>query len=308
MENQEKIKNLSCIRGIEEKNAKLLIEAKIFSINDLKKYLEKHSNDELVKKLKSIKEKNNYKSSPGPDTIEKWRKSIKEEEYLYTIAKDRYNDLRNRSFMQIYYFFLYSKLNKYNWRFKEDKEIQEEVYRLSLKEDFKKDFFKFTTRFNTEEVFRLELLEKFQNDYKKMQYVKLRNWYIGKMDEIRYPKNYKEKFIEVFKEQISFEEFKKIFHKDNEKDKRKCHYCGISEAQIEMLANNSKIKTKRFYSRGKTMEIDQKKPEDGYNKDNIVLACYWCNNAKSDEFDPEEFQLIANGIKKVWNERLKSKN
>ena len=35
------------------------------------------------------------------------------------------------------------------------------------------------------------------------------------------------------------------------------------------------------------------------------MACYWCNNAKTDEFSPEEFKPIAEGIRKAWNERLR---
>ncbi|WP_188117205.1 hypothetical protein [Campylobacter concisus] len=34
------------------------------------------------------------------------------------------------------------------------------------------------------------------------------------------------------------------------------------------------------------------------------MACYWCNNAKTDEFSPEEFKPIAEGIREVWNKRL----
>lgn len=308
MADQEKIKNLCRIPGIGDKIAQLLIHSGFDSVDKLNIELNQDNFD--AKEFQRTLQKNNLGSCPSIDSIMKWRESIRNKEHLYTIAKIRYNDLRDRTFMQIYYFFLYSKLNKYNWRFKEDKEIQEKVYRLSLKEDF----FNFTTRFNTEKVFRLELLEKFLNDYKKMQDVKLRNWYIGKMDKIKYPNiNYKEivsnmktKFLEVFKDQTSFEEFKKIYHKDDDKIKRRCYYCGINEAQIEILVNELKIKTKRFYARGKTMEIDQKKPENGYKKCNIVLACYWCNNAKTDEFDEVEFKKIGEVIGGIWLERLKS--
>jgi thioredoxin-related protein len=39
------------------------------------------------------------------------------------------------------------------------------------------------------------------------------------------------------------------------------------------------------------------------------LACYWCNNSKSDEFSEPEFKnYIAPGIEKVWDERKKIEN
>ena len=42
-----------------------------------------------------------------------------------------------------------------------------------------------------------------------------------------------------------------------------------------------------------------------YSLNNIVLACYWCNNAKTDTFSPKDFKPIARGINQVWNEKLK---
>ena len=36
-----------------------------------------------------------------------------------------------------------------------------------------------------------------------------------------------------------------------------------------------------------------------YNKDNCVLACYWCNNAKTDAFTADEFKPIGKEIGKT---------
>ncbi len=52
------------------------------------------------------------------------------------------------------------------------------------------------------------------------------------------------------------------------------------------------------------MEIDQKEPFEGYTDNNCVSSCYWCNNAKTDEFDVQEFKEIARGIYKAWSTRL----
>lgn len=86
---------------------------------------------------------------------------------------------------------------------------------------------------------------------------------------------------------------------------RHCHYCGISEEQINQLWQKDPLLTKR--KRGKALEIDRKKPNDSYeNPNNLVLSCYWCNNAKTDTFSEEEFLEIGKSIKKIWEKRLQS--
>ena len=85
---------------------------------------------------------------------------------------------------------------------------------------------------------------------------------------------------------------------------RCCGYCGISEKQISDLHRNKKINTIRLKNRGTTMEIDRVNPHEFYDKGNIILSCYWCNNAKTDEFDKDEFKEIARGNNNVWSTRL----
>ena len=118
-------------------------------------------------------------------------------------------------------------------------------------------------------------------------------------------KQYKEKYKKYFEDRMSLETFKEFWEKENG---RCCGYCGISEKQIISLDSDNEIKTKRFYSRGKTMEIDKIKADGEYTKCNIILSCYWCNNAKTDEFSLEDFKCIAKGINRVWNQRLSSTN
>jgi hypothetical protein len=102
---------------------------------------------------------------------------------------------------------------------------------------------------------------------------------------------------EVFK----LEDFK-LFYLENSKD-RKCYYCGTDEQEIEILRQKSLIKTKRF--RGYEMEVDRKNSNKEYFLLNVNLCCYWCNNAKSDEYSEAEFRdFVAPGIKKVWSHRL----
>jgi len=85
-----------------------------------------------------------------------------------------------------------------------------------------------------------------------------------------------------------------------------CSYCGISKEQIQLLGKNAQLNNKRSETRGYTLEIDRKEPNLEYTKENCCMSCYWCNNAKTDEFLPSEFKEIARGINKAWNQRLKA--
>ena len=106
-------------------------------------------------------------------------------------------------------------------------------------------------------------------------------------------------------------EFRK-FHdwiKSIEHDK-KCAYCGITEIEIQELfarvkskSNGKEELTKR--KRGPKLELDRKKPNSEYDDlDNIVYACYWCNNAKTDTFTHEEFLEVGKVISSIWQKRL----
>lgn len=65
--------------------------------------------------------------------------------------------------------------------------------------------------------------------------------------------------------------------------------------------------TKEYYrddwfrkgNRGRRLEVDRKNPKEKYKPDNCVLACYPCNNAKSDVFTCDEFKEIGKVICKV---------
>lgn len=108
---------------------------------------------------------------------------------------------------------------------------------------------------------------------------------------------YKEKFEKIF----PLKEFEKMT-----KDETTCSYCGISLDQIKALGENKKLNNKRSDTRGYTLEIDRMLPNLEYSEENCCMACYWCNNAKTDEFSPMEFKPIARGINEIWNKRLET--
>ena len=77
-----------------------------------------------------------------------------------------------------------------------------------------------------------------------------------------------------------------------------CHYCGLKNEQSKLLFDLRPEAT-RGGRRGRRLEIDRKNPHLKYDElENLVWACYWCNNAKSNFFSEEEFNPVQKGIKK----------
>ncbi|MDP2953067.1 MAG: HNH endonuclease signature motif containing protein [Chloroflexota bacterium] len=75
-----------------------------------------------------------------------------------------------------------------------------------------------------------------------------------------------------------------------------CAYCG--------LPGNTKDHYGKWFRdgrRGQRLEVDRKESKKPYSAKNCVLACYPCNNAKSDVFSHEEFLEIGKVIHRVKN-------
>lgn len=73
----------------------------------------------------------------------------------------------------------------------------------------------------------------------------------------------------------------------------KCYYCGTTEEELNQLVHrrggNLTLNKKSKRSKG-TLEIDQKVPGMGYTYDNAVLACPFCNNAKSNLISDQDWK------------------
>ena len=80
----------------------------------------------------------------------------------------------------------------------------------------------------------------------------------------------------------------------NNNKEKECCYCGSTEGQLKRFFKATK--SKRYKTRGMSLEIERKKSDEQYTEENCELACYWCNNAKSDVFSFEEFELIGKAI------------
>ena len=152
-----------------------------------------------------------------------------------------------------------------------------------------------------------EVIKQYGKDYENMSKVRERNkkiktWIQENADKVY---DFKIAYKNYFENEVlQRQDFREVYFKDNESAKRRCYFCRITEDKISELVHNNQIHTKRYYSRGKTMEVDRIKPNGHYKPDNIKLTCYWCNNAKSDEFSAEEFKKISQKISEIWESRL----
>jgi len=107
----------------------------------------------------------------------------------------------------------------------------------------------------------------------------------------------------------NFKDFRK-WYEDKEKI---CCYCGVKEEYLQEYFNDKNPqyfidKDNKARQRGKYLEIERLQTvgeKNKYTPENTELACYVCNNAKSDFLSPKSFKPIAEGINTFWNNVLK---
>ena len=103
---------------------------------------------------------------------------------------------------------------------------------------------------------------------------------------------------QTFQTVLPKEDFVEFVNRGNQ-----CDYCHITLPQINELIDKRKL-NKKHITRGWSLEIDRKVPNLEYTVDNCVWCCYWCNNAKTDEFSYEEFKKVGQVMKTIWDVRL----
>lgn len=259
--------------------------------------------EKKLKNLKSIADRISTNQSINHEEVEFYPAS------LWSMAEDRYESLAKRNFDRIMYELFHEKVYfvvSTKWEFgftKQDfldhkdefnKLINNELYYPTF------DWLNHTISQSIQDRIKTEcdkkMIRRFRNLMKE-------EW------EHKHEKLFKQLFKEylykgVYSKDLSFKDFS-AWYKTNEFTERKCEYCGITEQEIKRLFDSDKIYTKRIYSRGMSMEVDKRDPRKPYELKNLVMSCYWCNNAKTDEFSEEEFHLIASAISSVWKSRLK---
>jgi len=110
-----------------------------------------------------------------------------------------------------------------------------------------------------------------------------------------------------------FLEFKE-FYTWYENQKQKCGYCGISQENLYVLFNKENRilpyldKTIKYTKSPKrssgTLEIERVDSSKKYEKDNMILACPLCNNAKSNLIDEESWRDFFVPVMKEYYEKL----
>lgn len=190
-------------------------------------------------------------------------------------------------------------------------------YQSKAKESFrtKKNLYLFTLVINRSELekeefleFNLsdEVVEKYTAEYWQQQGFKSINGILIddiydriKVLELEYAEQLKElekQYVDEYSRIFPEKDFEKLLKEGN------CSYCNITIEQIEQLADKKKLFKKSL--RGWRLEIDRLNSNLEYTYDNCVMSCYWCNNAKTDEFTEKEFKEIGKVIEKIWKKRL----
>ena len=103
----------------------------------------------------------------------------------------------------------------------------------------------------------------------------------------------------------TFDDFKK-WYSDQYSKEPVCYYCGIPEKFIKRVYWDIRG-TKRPATRIR-LELERLDPCGNYNSENVVLACFNCNNCKSDIFTHNEFKAIGKTIEKIWKEIVEENN
>jgi len=271
-----RIYDLTKVDEISEKTATILFNIGIETPEDL---ASAKSND-IFERWKKFKAENPKELAYQITEKELFKliENAKKEDYKYSLAKIRYNSLIERTFSESLKLLLFEKIvleKKYDF---DVSNINFDIKEKSLKR-FKESYLDMTEVRDNNKII---------NDWEKNNK--------GKIKAMK--KSYQEYFIK----NLPYDDFKEKYHKDTEE--RECKYCKIKESEIKDLIDKEKIHTKRIYSRGKSLEIDRTNPNGKYIIGNIELCCYWCNNAKTDEFNEKEFTRIGSAIKSIWDGRL----
>ena len=85
-----------------------------------------------------------------------------------------------------------------------------------------------------------------------------------------------------------------------------CLYCNVNQNDITNLIERGIIKSKRFNKRARNLEVERREP-DKYSKENCVLACYFCNNHKSDIINSDDFKKHFGKAQFEYIQYLKTK-
>ncbi len=276
MSNKNEIKNKKDIDLAFEHNAETIRETICLSCEEIY--------DETTNKYQVIIYKPFYNKSSWRKTEHATEEKLTKQALvdITSALKKKYNSKRDDSFVSFmrtvgYNLSLYTK--------NIDSKLYEELQKRIVEHDK-------AIRCREIKKYACEYYQYLDDDSNPESNKKLKEFYDASKDEydeckIAYQKRYEYNF--------SFTAFVKLLIKSS------CSYCGISLEQLKSLRKKWKIHSKS--GRGFSLEIDRKSPNLEYTEKNCCMSCYWCNNAKTDEFNVTEFEEIAKGINAAWNKR-----
>lgn len=116
---------------------------------------------------------------------------------------------------------------------------------------------------------------------------------------VKYKKNKQDVSICCEKWRNDYSNFKRWYTTEFQKQQGVCEYCGLPGDTMEAYGRHF-----RDGKRGLSLEVERKIAKRNYSPRNCVLACYPCNNAKSDVFTYDEFKKIGQTIREIKNRKL----
>jgi 5-methylcytosine-specific restriction endonuclease McrA len=122
-----------------------------------------------------------------------------------------------------------------------------------------------------------------------------------------YGNNISEEVKRLYKSKTGLKQIEiDVFQKWYDSKNGCCDYCGLTSKESLILFHKYPQST-RGGRRGKRLELDRVDPliqNYGQDIENLALACYWCNNAKTNYFTFDEFKEIGEKIKEIQQIRI----
>jgi len=101
-------------------------------------------------------------------------------------------------------------------------------------------------------------------------------------------------------------DFRKFFEWYEDQN-QECGYCGISQEDLYIIFQEERLLplNDAFKRSSGTLEIERRdSANNSYEKNNIILACPLCNNAKSNLIDEDSWNIIFVPAMQAYYEKL----